>query len=193
VWSESEVEMTEWTDSTALVVVDVQRGFDDVAYWGERNNPHCEQNVGMLLDAWRRHGWPVVYVRHDATDPVSPLYPGKPGNGFKSVLDGAPDLLVTKSSHSAFHGSPDLDAWLRGHGIAGVAVCGIQTNICCETTARVASDLGYEVLFVIDATHTFDVTAPNHQVYRAREISRYTALNIDGEFGRVVHTKELVG
>ncbi|HHC08831.1 MAG TPA: cysteine hydrolase [Actinobacteria bacterium] len=182
-----------WDGATALVVVDVQQGFDDTAYWGARNNPDCEANIARLLEAWRDYGWPVVYVRHDSRDPHSPLAPGRPGNAFKEVLAGEPDLLVTKDVHSAFHGTPDLDGWLRRMDVSGVAVCGIQTNVCCETTARVACDLGYDVLFVVDATHTFDIVASNHKVYRAREVARYSALTIDGEFGRVVYTDELVG
>jgi len=121
------------------------------------------------------------------------LTPRSKGNGFKAVLTGTPDLLVVKNVHSAFYGSPDLDEWLKENGITGVAICGIQTNKCCETTARMASDLGYEVLFVADATHTFDVVTKTKKVYRAREIARYTAVTIDDGFGKVVSTSDLVG
>jgi nicotinamidase-related amidase len=184
--------MNDWNGATALIVIDVQKGFDDAAQWGERNNPDCERNIGKLIAAWREHRWPVVFVRHDSTSVGSPLQPGTPGHAFKDVITGKPDLLVAKSVHSAFHGSPDLDAWLAEHGIAGIAVCGIQTNMCCETTARVGSDLGYDLLFVLDATHTFDLVGPNHMVYRAREIARYTALTLDAGFGKVVSTTDLV-
>ncbi len=129
--------MTDWSRPTALVVVDVQNGFDDPS-WGDRNNPECEANVARLIDAWRTRSWPIVFVRHDSVVVGSPLRPGSPGNDFKGVVSGEPDLLVTKSVHSAFLGDPDLDSWLREHNLAGVAVCGIQTNMCCETTARQA-------------------------------------------------------
>ena len=184
--------MTDWSGSTALLVVDVQKGFDDQAIWGDRNNPECEANVARLIAAWRDHRWPIVFVRHDSTSPGSPLAAGEPGNAFKDVVSGAPDLLVSKNVHSAFKGTPDLEAWLTDHGITGIAVCGIQTNMCCETTARDGSDLGFEMLFVLDATHTFDIIGPNHQVYRAREIARYTALTLGADFGRVVMTAELL-
>ena len=184
--------MTDWAESTALVVVDVQKGFDDGEYWGDRNNPECEENIGKLVDAWRQHGWPIVFVRHDSTEPNSPLRADSPGNDFKDILTGEPDVLIAKSAHSAFYGEPDLDGWLRGHGVSGVAICGIQTNVCCETTARQASDLGYEVLFVLDATHTFDIVAPNHQVFRARELARFTATNLGKEFANVLYTAELL-
>ena len=184
--------VADWTGSSALVVVDVQRGFDDATYWGQRNNPDCESNISLLINAWRAHGWPLVYVKHNSQTPSSPLAVGGKGNEFKDVITGDPDLLVTKSVHSAFYGDPDLDGWLKEHGISGVAICGIQTNMCCETTARMASDLGYDLLFVEDAMHTFDLTTPTKKVYRAREIARYTSLSIDADFGRVVRTSDLV-
>jgi len=184
--------MVDWSESTALVVVDVQKGFDDETYWGPRNNPQCESNVARLISAWREHDWPVVYVRHDSEEPSSPLRPGTPGNEFKDVVSGEPDLLVSKSVHSAFFGQPDLNGWLRDNGITGLAICGIQTNMCCDSTARMASDLGYDVLFVIDATHTFDVVGSNRKVYRAREIARYTSMTLGADFCQVVYTSELV-
>ncbi len=185
--------MKDWSGSTALIVVDVQKGFDDATYWGPRNNPDCEANVKQLIDAWRAQGWPIVYVRHDSSTLSSPLAPKSKGNQFKEILKGQPDLLVVKNVHSAFYGQPDLDAWLKEHNISGVAICGIQTNMCCETTARMASDLGYEMLFVADATHTFDLATETKKVYRAREIARYTALTLEADFGKVVRTSDLVG
>jgi nicotinamidase-related amidase len=104
-------------DRIALVVVDVQRAFDDAAYWGPRNNPSSDENVAALIEAWREHGQPLVFVRHDSAEQGSPLRPGQPGNELKDVVSGTPDLLVTKHVNSAFHGEPDLAAWLRENGI----------------------------------------------------------------------------
>jgi len=106
-------------DRMALLVVDVQQGFDDADYWGPRNNPECEQNIAALLTEWRARSRPVVFVRHDAHGPTSPLRVGQPGNDFKAVVTGQPDLLVTKQVNSCFHGTPDLDGWLRGQDLDG--------------------------------------------------------------------------
>ena len=179
-------------DRLALVVVDVQEGFDDPA-WGRRDNPDCERNVGRLLAAWRERARPVVLVRHDSTSPGSPLSPGSPGNALRSGVAGPHDLLVTKSVNSSFHGSPDLDAWLRGQGLDGIVVCGVTTNHCCETTARVGGNLGHRVLFALDATHTFDRTGPDGAVVPAEVLARVTAANLHGEFATVVTTDDLLG
>jgi nicotinamidase-related amidase len=175
----------------ALVVVDAQRGFDDRS-WGLRNNPECDENIAALVSRWRARGRPVVFVRHDSTDPRSPLHPDSPGNRLKDYLSGAPDLEVTKSVNSAFHGTPDLDAWLSTHDLPGIVVCGITTNHCCETTARVGGNLGYDVLFALDATHTFDRTGPDGRTLSADDLARATATNLHGEFATVVATRDLL-
>lgn len=179
--------------TTALIVVDVQRGFDDSEYWGQRNNPDCESNIGLLVGHWRRAGWPIVYVRHDSLDAASPLHPSAPGNEFKELLSGTPDLLVSKSVNSSFHGSPDLDAWLKASGIKSIAICGITTNHCCETTARVGGNLGYDVKFALDATHTFDRVGPDGDEVMAEELAHITGVNLHGEFAQIVTTRELLG
>jgi nicotinamidase-related amidase len=178
-------------DRIALLVVDVQKGFEDPV-WGERNNPAAEDNIAALIDAWRGQGQPVVFVRHDGAEDGSPFTPGESGNDFDPIVTGEPDLLVAKSVNSAFHGEPDLAEWLRGEGIDHVAVCGIQTNMCCETTARVAANLGFETDFVLDATYTFALPSHDGGTISADELSRVTASNIDPEFGRIVDTREAV-
>jgi nicotinamidase-related amidase len=154
--------------------------------------PDCEGNVRGVLEAWRAGGGPVVLVRHDSGDPSSPLHPGQPGNAFKAGIAGPHDLLVRKRVNSAFHGAPDLDAWLRQHGIAELVVCRITTNHCCETTARVAGNLGYDVRFALDATHTFDRTGPDGVSMPADELARATATNLHGEFATMVATAALL-
>jgi nicotinamidase-related amidase len=179
-------------DRLALVVVDVQEAFEDAAFWGPRNNPDCESNIVVLLDAWRAAGRPVVFVRHDSDEPASPLRPGQPGNEFKAIVAGEPDLLVAKRVNSSFHGTPDLDAWLHERDLDGIVVCGITTNHCCETTARVGGNLGHRVLFALDATHTFDRTGPDGTLVTADELARVTGTNLHDEFGEVVATRDLV-
>ncbi len=179
------------TDQTALIVVDVQRGFDD-AVWGSRNNPACEANIAALVQAWRARGWPVVYVRHDSRNSTAPLAPGQSGNDFKAILTGDPDLLISKQVNSAFYGTPSLDAWLTEREITSVAICGITTNHCCETTARMAGNLGYATWFILDATHTFDRHDLTGQRVSADELARITAANLEGEFATVVETQAVL-
>ncbi len=97
----------------------------DAEYRGRRNNPACEANITALVAAWQDAGRPVVFVRHDSEEPGSPLAPGAPGNALRPELDSEPpDLLVTKHVNSSFHGTPDLEAWLRDRGLDAIAVAG---------------------------------------------------------------------
>jgi nicotinamidase-related amidase len=179
-------------DHAALLLVDVQQAFADPAF-GTRNNPDCEANVGRLLAHWRDRGGTVVFVRHDSTEPGSSLRPSHPGNAFQPVIEGEPDLLVTKEVNSAFIGSPPLEPWLRERGIGAIVVAGIQTNMCCETTARMGGNLGFDVAFALDATHTFDLPDPiGGGRIDAETLARVTAANLHEEFAQVLSTDELI-
>ena len=177
--------------NAALVVVDAQAGFED-PWWGQRDNPAADRNIAALVDAFAGSARPVVFVRHDSLNPDSPLHPDRPGNQLKSYLTHTPQLEVRKSVNSSFHGTPDLDAWLRAHGIRQLAITGITTNHCCETTARVGGNLGYDVLFVLDATHTFDRTGPDGYRYPAEQLSSVTGANLHGEFATVTTTARVL-
>ncbi|MFM8927221.1 MAG: cysteine hydrolase family protein [Rhodoluna sp.] len=175
----------------ALIVIDVQKGFAEWDIKGERNNPDCEANVAKLIAAWREKNQPIVYVKHNSKLPTSVLRPGQEGNDFKEIVTGVPDLLVEKSVNSAFYGEPDLYQWLKNSEISAVAICGIQTNLCCETTARMAGNLGLDTWFVLDATHTFAKTVGEIKV-SAEELAKVTAVNLSGEFAEVIDTESAI-
>lgn len=77
----------EIAENAALVVVDVQKGFDEAGFWGPRNNPEADDNIASLIDVWQATGRPVVFVRHDSRKPESPLRTGYVGNGFKEYVE----------------------------------------------------------------------------------------------------------
>ena len=100
--------------------------------------------------------------------------------------------------NSAFYGEPDLHRWLQDGGISELVLCGIQTNMCVETTARMAGNLGYGVQLPLDATRTFDLvgTVPGlgEVSLSASELMVATALNLHlGEFAAVTTTAAVLG
>ncbi|MFI5967260.1 cysteine hydrolase family protein [Streptomyces asoensis] len=189
----------EIAENAALVVVDVQKGFEELDFWGVRNNPGADDNIAALIDVWQGSGRPVVFVRHDSVNPGSPLRRGYGGNGFKEYVEerrgkgAGAELLLTKTVNSAFLGTPDLGSWLTDRGITQIVVAGIQTNMCAETTARMGGNLGYDVLFAFDATYTFGLEGPFGWRRSAQELAQASAVSLHGGgFARVVTTKEIV-
>ncbi|MFF4909917.1 cysteine hydrolase family protein [Streptomyces sp. NPDC001260] len=189
----------EIAENAALVVVDVQKGFEEADFWGPRNNPEADDNIAALIDVWQSTGRPVVFVRHDSSKPESPLRPGYEGNELKEYVErrrgkgAGPELFLTKTVNSAFLGTPDLGAWLREAGISQFVLAGIQTNMCVETTARMGGNLGYEVVVAYDATYTFDLEGPFGWRMSADEVARASAVSLHGGgFARVVTTQKLV-
>lgn len=176
----------------ALLVIDVQKGFDtDV--WGPRNNPDCETNIVRLVQAWQQLGRPVIYVHHDSLTPGSPLEKGTVGNEYKDAISADVDLHISKVVHSAFYGTPDLKSWLDEHHIPAVAITGITTDHCCETTARMAGDLGLDAYFILDATHCFDRHHPDGRTIAADDVTAATAASLHEEFATVLSTDDALG
>jgi nicotinamidase-related amidase len=168
----------------ALLVIDVQQGLDEPR-WGARNNPDAEQQMGALLAAWRQARWPVIHVQHMSQEPESPLRAEAPGNAFKpeaAPRDGEP--VFQKTVNSAFIGTT-LEAHLRSEGIHALVMVGLTTDHCVSTTARMAGNLGFDVVVVEDATATFERTGPDGVRYSAEQMHRLALASLHGEFGQV--------
>lgn len=139
---------------TALLVIDIQESFRHRPDWAHVNHPDIAERADRLVRAARSRGDLVVWVQH-AEPGTGTVF--DPANGLVRFLDGLEpadgEPLVTKSSHNAFT-TTNLQQVLTTYGVREVVICGIRTEQCCETTARVASDLGYEVVFVTEATAT---------------------------------------
>ena len=143
--------------SRALIVVDVQKSFRQRAMWQAVSEPDIAKYTAILVGAARAAGDLVVWVLH-AEPGTGTVF--DPDSGHVRLMDELVPLpgepVITKTSINAFT-TTNLQQLLTTKGIRTLAVCGIQTEQCCETTTRLASDLGYDVDFVIDATATFPI------------------------------------
>jgi nicotinamidase-related amidase len=178
----------------ALLIIDVQKAIDAPyhAKHGSRNNPGAESNIARLLSEWRRHGRPVIHVRHDSTSPDSAYRPGQEGNTFKNeVAPLAGETIVPKRTNSAFIGT-DLERSLRAAGIDTLVITGVSTNNSVEATVRMAGNLGFCAYVVDDACFTF--ARPDYQgrMRSADEVHSMSLANLDGEYCKVVNTSNVL-
>ena len=168
----------------AVLAVDVQQSFLRAPDWREDDLPAFRAAVLRVLQAAAERGWPVVRILHQENNDG----PFGPAARLVRPLEWMPeDVAVTfrKGVHNAFTDTA-LESWLRERGIRRVVVIGIRTEQCCETTTRVASDLGFDVDFVTEATLTFPmIHAASGRHYDVEEIKQRTELVLDGRFARI--------
>jgi nicotinamidase-related amidase len=168
---------------TALIVIDAQESFRHRPYWSDADAAAYFDRQQALIDGARAQGIAVVQVFH-----VEPQGAFSLASGWVTAL--APlrvdaDAVFHKTRHSALVAS-GLDVWLTERGIRRLLVSGIRTEQCCETTTRHASDLGYAVDFVSEATLTFAMRDAAGRDWNAAEIKARTELVLDGRFARIV-------
>jgi nicotinamidase-related amidase len=190
----------------ALLVIDVQESFRQEPIWQLTSNPAIVEQVNRLVAVSRSAGDLVVWVLHAAYGSRTAF---DPDLGYVRLMDGlAPaegEPMITKTAHNAFT-TTNLQQVLTARSIRDLTVCGIRTEQCCETTARLASDLGYRVTFVTDATATTPLAhrdAPagrtpaevlaDPRTLPVADIITRTEYALAGRFARIRTVDELAG
>lgn len=177
----------------ALLLIDIQRGHDHQAYWGgQRNNLKAEAIAAKLLAHWREQQWPLFHIKHNSTNPESPLRPEQPGNDFKKEVTPLPgEVVIEKTVNSAFIGT-DLEKRLKKAGLQTLVLAGLTTDHCVSTTARMAGNLGFRVYIVEDATACFNKTGPKGINYPADLIHETALASLHREFATVISSEALL-
>lgn len=176
---------------TALLIIDVQQGLDDPAL-GKRNNPQAEANMALVLAAWRKQQRPIIHIQHSSVEPNSPLRPELPGHAFKVEVAPLPnEKQFKKSVNSAFIGT-GLAEYLHEQGISSLLIMGLTTDHCVSASTRMASDLGFEVTVISDATAAHERQGFDGRFYSADEIHQVSLVTLDGEFCTVQSTTDVL-
>lgn len=173
--------------NTALLVIDAQQSFEHRPYWSAVDAPAFFDRMQALIDGAHARHIPVLQVFHVEEEGAFSLASGHVRT--LSALSIAPDAIFYKHRHSALIGS-GLSVWLTEQGIQRLIVSGIRTEQCCETTTRHASDSGYSVDFVTEATLSFPMTDRVGRVWSADEIKARTELVLEGRFARVLTVEQ---
>lgn len=179
--------MSQNASRTALLVIDAQESFRRRPFWRQDDLPVYFERQQALIDGAVARGVPVVQVFHNSKGDFDRA------SGYVRTLEElriAPDFVVDKTKHSALAGST-LGAWLIEHGITRLIVSGIRTEQCCETTTRAASDAGFAVDFVTEATLTFPMTHPTTgRELSTADLKERTEVVLVDRFARIVTVEQ---
>lgn len=181
----------------ALVVIDVQESFRHRPYWTEADFLPFLAHLKSLAEHAQAAGIPILQVFHrensgDPTDPFSAAS-GLVRNLPEFTIQ--PTAVFYKQVHSAMFAQGEggsLETWLRAHQIQELLITGIRTEQCCETTTRHASDLGFAVQYITDATLTFPMRTRSGREVSTAELRERTELVLEGRFARIVSTAEVL-
>ena len=176
----------------ALLVLDVQKGFDD-PYWGKRNNLEAENNILTLLTEWRKRNWTVIYSQHLSLEPQSPFHYKNPeGTEFKdSTKPLSGEVIMQKNVNSAFIGT-QLETYLKTNQIKTVVITGLSTQHCVSTTTRMSGNLGFTTFLGSDATAAYEVTDHNGTYYTPEDIHQTELATLHKEFATIVKTSDIL-
>lgn len=177
----------------ALILIDIQKAFDNLNYWGgQRNNPNAENNAGKLLKFWRDSDLPIFHIKHCSSNPASLLHESNEGNEFKEVIKPIEgERIIKKSVNSAFINT-DLKERLDSEKITQLVIVGLTTDHCVSTTTRMAGNYGYETFLISDATATFNKKGLDGQNFSAELIHKTAMASLKDEFATIISTDVII-
>jgi nicotinamidase-related amidase len=189
--------ISRFSDDTALLLIDVQKGVHDFAHWGgptgRMNNPGCQDRLVALLNGFRAAGRTVAFTRHDSAEPDSPLKLSLPSGVQLDGLEiGEGDIVVEKDVNSGFIGT-SLEIQLRRAGVRRLVVAGYFTNFCVETSVRMAGNMGFDTYLVHDACATcnrIDLNGVDHDPELVHDLS---VAAMHGEFCTAITAETALG
>jgi nicotinamidase-related amidase len=175
----------------ALIMVDVQKAFDDKK-WGERNNLNAEENISKLLQLWRKKGWLVIHIQHTSDNLNSVFHPMNEGFAIKEIVEPIDEeVIFTKKVNSSFIGT-NLEEHLIVNEISTVVITGLTTPHCVSTTTRMSGNLGFNTYLISDATAAFGLKDQNDRYYDAETIHNISLATLHDEFATILTTEQLI-
>jgi nicotinamidase-related amidase len=179
---------------TALILIDVQESFRHRPYWDAARGARFLERCNALVARCVARGIPIVRILH-SDGPATAANPFAIESGLVAPLQGLMPFDAAaefvKRRHSALVGT-GLPVWLHQHGIRRLLIAGIRTEQCCETTARHASDEGFAVDYVAEATLTFDMQNIDGTPLPADAIVARTCAVLKDRFARIATVDEAV-
>ena len=175
----------------ALIIIDMQKGFFKNIL-GKRNNLQAENNILRILENFRKENKEIIHIQHLSTDEKGILFSNEDRKFLKGFEPLSDEIVFQKHVNSAFIGT-NLENYLRNKSIDKLIVVGMTLAHCVSTTVRMASNLGFKVILIEDATITFEMKDYfSDKLLSADEIHRYHISALNKEFCEVTNTKEFL-
>ena len=168
-------------EKRALIIVDMQQFYFPDGFYSLVNPEQASLQAARLLKYFRDNGELVIHVKH-ATKKDSLIN--------ENVAPIAGEKVFTKHYANSFRETGLLD-YLKENQIKQVVICGMQTQMCVEATARAAADFGFDVIVVGDACATRDIVYKGDTV-KAADVHASTLGSIEGYYGNVMTTGEFL-
>ncbi len=175
----------------ALLLVDLQNDYFSGGAMELVGSREAGLQAGLLLQAFRRAGRPIIHIQHIAARPGATFFlPGTPGAEIHASVTPLPsELVLQKHFPNSFRETP-LQSHLRELGITQLIVVGMMTHMCIDTTVRAAFDLGFQCQLAQDACATRDLTR-NGVIVPADQVQAAFLAALDGTFAKVLSVLEL--
>lgn len=135
---------------TAILVIDMQRGLCDDAprpYEAEE----VTARINALTERARAAGVPVAFIQHE--NAIDLEFDSERWQLASALNVDTRDTKIRKTTPDSFLRTP-LDAWLSGHSVRRVVICGYSSEFCVDTTTRRAAALGYDEVVLAADAHT---------------------------------------
>ena len=177
-------------EKCALLVIDMQK------YFCDQISDACVPDAGplikkiqQLIQKFHAQKQTVFFTRHiDDTEKKSLMFEwwsqnilsDDPRSALSEEFNTENDIVMDKHQYDAFLYN-DLEAQLKKHNITQVVVCGVLTNLCCETTARSAFMRGFHVFFLDDGTRPY-----------TEDMHKASLLNLSYGFATIVNTQDVL-
>ncbi len=177
--------------TTALLIIDIQNDYFPGGAMEVVGAIAASKQAGILLEAFRRKGRPVIYMQHVAARAGATFFlPDTVGAEIhESVCPGPDEPVFRKHFPNSFRETALLEHF-RGAGISRLVIAGMMTHMCIDTTTRAAADLGFVCSLAHDACAARALSFNGVQVSAESVQAAYLAA-LNGLFAKVKPANEL--
>lgn len=175
----------------ALVLIDVQKGFFNENL-GKRNNLKAEENMLKVLEKFRKENKRIIHIQHHSVEEKG-FFSKKEDIEFKDGFEPlSKEIIFQKKVNSAFIGT-ELEKYLKDNNIDTLIIVGLTLPHCVSTTTRMASNLGFKVILIEDATASFEMKDYySDKMLTADEVHRFNITVLNEEFAKIVKTEDFL-